>query len=100
MRKFILLYMLVVALMVAGCLQQTQANPTSTATTIAHPAPTTVVTVPAQAALFPESGCTVVTQKPTEGPTPTSIYPTVTDTDWVKGPASASVTIVEYSDFQ
>lgn len=84
----------------AGCLPQTQAIPISTTTPIARPAPTTVVTVPAQAALFPDAGCTVVTKKPTPGATAESIYPPITSTDWIKGPDSAKVTIIEYSDFQ
>jgi hypothetical protein len=33
-------------------------------------------------------------------PTAESIFPPVSETDWVKGPASAKVTIIEYSDFQ
>jgi hypothetical protein len=100
MRKFTLMVLLLTAVVFTGCLPQTQTSPTSTATTIAHPAPTTVVKVPAQAALLPDSGCTVVTQKPTPGPTAESIYPPVTSTDWVKGSESAKVTLIEYSDFQ
>ncbi len=61
---------------------------------------TIVVTVPAQAALQPDSGCTVMTRKPTPGPTEESIFPSVSSTEWVKGPSSARVTIIEYSDFQ
>jgi hypothetical protein len=88
------------AIMFAGCLPQVQATPTLTATTNARPAPTIVLTVPALAALSPNSGCTVITKKPTPGPTAISVYPPVTDSDWIKGLSSAKVTIVEYSDFQ
>jgi hypothetical protein len=100
MRKAILLSMMLSAVVLAGCIPQVQATPTLTPTTNAHPAPTVVVTVPTQAAVFPASGCTVITKKPTPGPTPVSIFPPVTDSDWVKGLASAKVTIIEYSDFQ
>ena len=100
MRKFILLFMMLASVVLAACLPQVQATPTLTATTNARPAPTVVLTVPAQEALFPDSGCTVITKKPTPGPTAQTIYPPVTDLDWVKGPASAKVTIIEYSDFQ
>jgi predicted component of type VI protein secretion system len=100
MRKFILLFLMLVAVVLTGCIPQVQATPTLTATTNARPAPTVALTVPAQAAISPDSGCTVITQKPTPGPTPVSIYPPITDSDWVKGPASAKVTIIEYSDFQ
>jgi protein-disulfide isomerase len=100
MRKLLLLVLLLTAVVLTGCLPQTQASPSSTSTSIARPAPTTVVKIPAQVAQLPDSGCTVVTQKPTPGPTAESIYPPVTSTDWVKGPDSAKVTIIEYSDFQ
>jgi protein-disulfide isomerase len=100
MRKYILLFLMLASVVLAGCLPQVQATPTLTPTINTRPAPTVVLTVPAQAALSPDSGCTVITQKPTPGPTPVTIYPPVTASDWVKGPASAKVTIIEYSDFQ
>jgi hypothetical protein len=100
MRKFILIFMLLTAVGLVGCIPQVQATPTATTTTVARPAPTVILTVPTQAALSPDSGCTVITQKPTPGPTAESIFPPVSDTDWVKGPATAKVTIIEYSDFQ
>jgi protein-disulfide isomerase len=100
MRKLILLFLMLTSVALAGCLSQPQASPTSTATAITRPISTSVVTIPAQAALLPDSGCTVVTVKPTPGPTAVTIYPPVSTTDWVKGPDSAKVTIIEYSDFQ
>jgi protein-disulfide isomerase len=100
MRKFLLLFLILTAVLLSGCLPQAQVLPTPTATTTFRQAPTVGLTVPSQAALLPDPGCTVITQKPTPGPTPIPIYPPVTDTDWVKGPASAKVTIIEYSDFQ
>jgi protein-disulfide isomerase len=100
MKKLLLLFLMFMAVVVSGCLPQAQATPTSTATTAARPAPTVVLTVPTEAALLPDSGCTVITKKPTPGPTAESIYPPVSETDHVKGPASAKVTIIEYSDFQ
>jgi hypothetical protein len=100
MRKVILVLVMLVALVLVGCLPQAQASPTSTTTSVSHPAPTTVITVPAQADILPASGCTVVTKKPTPGPTAETIYPPITSSDWSKGPESAKVTILEYSDFQ
>lgn len=100
MRKYLIIVLLITVVGLAGCLPQAQASPTPTVTTTARPSPTVVLTVPTQAALFPDSGCTVVTQKPTPGPTAESIFPPVSDSDWVKGPANAKVTIIEYSDFQ
>ena len=45
-------------------------------------------------------GCTVVSPQPTAGPTEQSLFPAVSDSDWVQGPATAYVTIIEYGDFQ
>lgn len=48
----------------------------------------------------PPPGCTVVS--PITGPEPTaeSPFPTVSDEEWVLGPESAAVTLIEYGDFQ
>jgi protein-disulfide isomerase len=102
MRKVILIVLIFTAVGLAGCLPQVQATPTaiSTATSNARPAPTVVLSVPTESSFLPDSGCTVITNKPTPGPTAESIFPPVSDKDWVKGPASAKVTIIEYSDFQ
>ncbi|HEX9091176.1 MAG TPA: hypothetical protein VF831_06790 [Anaerolineales bacterium] len=100
MRKVFLSLLLLLAIPLVGCLPQTQAIPTSTPTTLARPAPTVVLTVPEESSILPDSGCTVVTQKPTPGPTAESNFPPVIDTDWTKGPSDARVTIIEYSDFQ
>jgi len=102
MKKIFLLFLVLLAVSLAGCKPQegTASIPYSTATTEARPAPTVVLTVPTQSAFLPDSGCTVVTKKPTPGPTAESIYPPVSDTDHVKGPANAKVTMIEYSDFQ
>jgi hypothetical protein len=52
--------------------------------------------VPAQEAKVP--GCTVVSFLPT--PDPTSLFPPVSSDDWYHGPLTATVKIIEYSDFQ
>ena len=100
MRKSFLWSLLLVAVLLGGCLQQPQATPTSTPTTAAQPTPTVGLTVPEESVILPDPGCTVVTLKPTPGPTQASAFPPISDTDWVKGPAEAKVTIIEYSDFQ
>jgi hypothetical protein len=46
------------------------------------------------------AGCTVVSPQPTPGPTEQSIFPPVSDQDWMLGPQMASITIIEYGDFQ
>lgn len=48
----------------------------------------------------PMAGCTVVSLVPEPNPTEVSLFPPIGDSDWVKGPDSAAVTIVEYGDFQ
>ena len=45
------------------------------------------------------AGCTVVSPQPTPGPTEQSAFPPVSDEDWVKGPETAFLTIIEYGDF-
>lgn len=44
--------------------------------------------------------CTVETRDPTPGPTEQSIFAPVSASDWVSGPDTAAVTIIDYSDFQ
>ena len=44
-------------------------------------------------------GCTVVSLQPTPGPELVTLF-TPTENDWVYGPETAAVTIVEYGDFQ
>jgi cyclophilin family peptidyl-prolyl cis-trans isomerase/protein-disulfide isomerase len=46
------------------------------------------------------SGCTVISPKPTPGPTLASIFPPITSKDWVRGSLDAPITILEYGDFQ
>jgi hypothetical protein len=101
MRKPILLFLLLVAIFLAGCLPQTQAVvPTATAIQPPQPVATNASVIPSQAALLPDSGCTVVARQPAAGPTPQTVYPPITEQDWTKGPADARVTLIEYSDFQ
>jgi protein-disulfide isomerase len=99
MRKVFLLFLLTLALGLAGCMPQVKTTPVAPTNT-ARPAPTTALSLPAKTAVVLDSGCTVVTQKPTPGPTAESLIPPVSASDWVKGPDNAKVTIIEYSDFQ
>jgi len=48
----------------------------------------------------PPPGCTVVSPRPTPGPTEQSLFPPANEEDWVSGPENAAITIIEYSDFQ
>jgi len=45
-------------------------------------------------------GCTVATLLPGADPEVESLFPPIGETDWIRGPSDAAVTIVEYADFQ
>ena len=96
MRKLTLSIILLLAVVLVGCVGS-QETPTPTS----RPAPTTVLDIPSAAEAFsPNSGCTVVAQQPTPGPTPVSPFMPITVDEWSRGPEDARVTIIEYSDFQ
>ncbi len=46
------------------------------------------------------TGCTVISPNPTPGPTEESIFAPITEKDWSMGSADATVTILEYGDYQ
>lgn len=106
MRKVFMLVVTLLAVVLAGCLPRDQVTPTATATatalptTISKPVPTIVLAIPEETPILPDPGCTVITQKPTPGPTAESAFPPVSEADWARGPADARVTLIEYSDFQ
>ena len=94
---FLNLLFLVFAL--AGC----QGNAPAAVQNTATPSPSPIqATQPAATASSTPSpmGCTVVSPKPTPGPTEASLFPPIGKEDWVQGPEDASVTLLEYSDFQ
>jgi cyclophilin family peptidyl-prolyl cis-trans isomerase/protein-disulfide isomerase len=57
------------------------------------------VSLPTEMTSYPPSSCTAVTAAADEQAAD-SPFPEVTAADWQRGPADASVTILEYSDFQ
>lgn len=59
----------------------------------------TVKTSPTEVASYPEFTCTSVTSEE-QANDPLSPLATVSDSDWVHGPADAAVTLIEYGDFQ
>ena len=95
MRKILILIVLLVAMALGGC-RSSQAAPTATPS----PAPTVVLDIPVADELSTSSGCTVVTVKPTPGPTPESPFFPIMEADWTRGPAEAQLTLIEYGDFQ
>ena len=44
--------------------------------------------------------CTVASSQPTPDSTEQSLFPAVSDVDWIQGSDTAAVTFIEYSDFQ
>lgn len=97
MRKPLIIILLLASVVLSACAKST---PTSLPT-LAGLAPTEVLEVPQASQLeAPDSGCTVVAKQPTPGPTQASLFPLVNENDHVKGPDTAKVTIIEYSDFQ
>jgi len=102
MKKIFLLFLILLAVSLAGCKPQegTASIPYSTATTEARPTPPLVLALPTESSVSIIPDCTVKTLSPTPGPTEESIFPPVTNSDWTKGSADARVTIIEYGDFQ
>jgi hypothetical protein len=66
-------------------------EPTATFTSTQEPLPVSGETMP---------GCTAKSLFPTPNPTLEALFPPVSEGDWVRGPDTASVTLIEYSDFQ
>jgi hypothetical protein len=110
MRKSFLTVLLLIAVLVTGCQANNTASNNATqeqvqAFSSATPEEIAAVT-PASPALeqspVPTTppGCTVISPKPTPGPTEQSVFPPVDDADWQFGPRDAEITFVEYGDFQ
>jgi FtsH-binding integral membrane protein len=96
MRKTSLLWFILLAVVLTGCMSVQE-----TATPTTRPAPTTILDIPSASEGFSiNSGCTVVAQRPTPGPTPASPFLPIGQNEWSRGPEDARVTIIEYSDFQ
>ena len=118
MRKWIVLSLLLAGLLTACSPGEKspaltlQPEPTETfslklPTHTALPTPTSEVTATAAATEEPlpisdeaMAGCTAKSLFPTPNPTMEALFPAVSDEDWVRGPETASVTLIEYSDFQ
>lgn len=112
MRKYFLIVFILAAMLLAACQAKT---PQATETPVASEPATEVALAdtPTQAVFStstpmalpaansgPMPGCTVQSPVPTPGPTEQSIFPPVSEGEWVEGPSTAYVTLVEYGDFQ
>jgi hypothetical protein len=88
------------ALAVASCSPRAPAAPPPTqAPEGSTPSAAPLPSASAQAASG-QGKCTVVSLMPTPGPTEASLFPAPGPEDWTQGPQTASVTFLEYSDFQ
>lgn len=89
---------LLVILVLAGCSSPTQPQvifpSPSPPSAVQKSTPGVVTTISAAPA-----GCTVISPKPSPGPTEVSLFPPVSEGEWVKGPETASITFIEYGDF-
>ena len=91
-RLFILITLL--AFILAGCAQSEQIQPTVTPTQeiVAETMQPTATSRPAR--------CIAESRDVTPDPTMEAILPPVSSDDWVQGPESAYITVIEYGDFQ
>lgn len=112
MKSKILILTLVLALLLGACqaatpLENSEASPAPSGgqTTEEASAPTQAATAtqPAQTSLTgsePMPGCRVTGAQLKPNPTLEALFPAVSEKDWIKGPSDATVTILDYSDFQ
>lgn len=114
MRKFLMLLILLAGVVLSACGQASggeQVKPTADAAaeTSATSAPVdpavpteaAPTSAPAYDASAKTMACEVVSINPTPGPTQASMFPPVSEEDWVLGNATNPIlTITEYSDFQ
>lgn len=105
MPRRVLFLLLFLALVLTACKTTGQSGtansgsrntPKATAGSSSVPKQPGTLQVPGQAATVP--GCTVVSYLPT--PDPSSLFPPISSDDWYHGPLTATVKIIEYSDFQ
>ena len=105
MPRRLFLFLLLLALALAACKPASQTGtvkpeasdtPRAAAASTSVPKQAATLAIPGAAPSVP--GCTVVSFLPT--PDPTSLFPAVTEADHYRGSLTASVKIIEYSDFQ
>lgn len=97
MTKKILSLLFSMAFLLVACKPTSLTQPPVTETPTQVVKPTSQPTVAASAS---QPGCTVVSRSSDPSESGESPIPDVGERDWVKGPADAYVTIVEYGDFQ
>jgi hypothetical protein len=102
MRKIKNSIILILGLLLAACQSQTVPPPTAISSVTRVATPTAIVAptqTPPKISVAGSAHCTVISPRPTPGPTEVSIFPPVSPQDWISGPADARITLIEYSDF-
>jgi hypothetical protein len=89
LRKLLIFLFILLITLLAACGSEVQTPPSSTIRTLA---PTPAGT--------PISTCQKISIKATPDAKETSLFPAVSEKDYVKGPKDAPMTIIEYGDFQ
>jgi cyclophilin family peptidyl-prolyl cis-trans isomerase/protein-disulfide isomerase len=87
---FILLFFITVIFVLSACAPETKITPTPLVLVVP-----TIIDTPTSAI-----SCTVIKAESTPAPSTSSYFPSVSQADFSFGPADASVTVVEYCDFQ
>ena len=113
MRKSGILLLFIAALVLSACTIQPTATVPPTSTIIPATATVTVTPLPSltptpAATLAPTTAitpsgpatCQTVAVVPTIDPTTAAVFPAVSKSDWITGADGASITIIEYGDFQ
>lgn len=95
MRNKLVLIGVILTLLLSAC-----AKTTSTPTATVAPTEAATEAVGATETATGPATCSVVSSLPTPGPTEASLFPAVTENDWVKGPETATMTFMIYDDFQ
>lgn len=111
MQKRLLFLVIALAMLSSACSSQTTATETNTPTipataTKVSPTATATALSPTETATTEASfvqappGCSTYTLIPTPNPEDIALFPAEQQGDWVLGPVTADITILEYSDFQ
>jgi hypothetical protein len=95
-----LVFILFVLSMALAACQANQAGTQPTATTALLPPTGETAAPPEMPEGVPMADCVPVSFNPTPEPTMAALLPPPQDGEWIKGPDSALVTVIEYSDFQ
>jgi hypothetical protein len=90
----------IMTFLAAGLLAACAQGSASVTSQVSPPAPTSPTATQKAGTPGDQPGCTVVSRQPTPDPTEQALLPPVGEDDWIKGSENATITLLEYSDFQ